>query len=425
MDGNFKKNNSIIDSIAIGCQISHTSKKEIIAELNELTLLSQTAGYKIKKIFIQKRYKYDPATFIGRGKIEEILSFAKINDIKIIIFNDDLNPNQIKNIQNHIGKNIQVIDRSALIIEIFSKNAKTKESKVQVQIAKLEYLLPRLTRLWTHLERQMGGRGTRGGPGETQIEVDRRLISSQLVKLKEKLKKIENQRIVQSKKRQQTYNICICGYTNAGKSTLMKILTGSNIFVKDQLFATLDATSRKMHLKNNRNVTITDTVGFINKLPHNLIASFRSTLSVVKDADLIIKVLDASSNNLDIHIKVIDETLNYLDAKNKNKLIVFNKIDLVTDKNILNNLIITNPDAIFVSARKQLKINTLINSIEKFSNKDYCEDVIKLNYEDTKLLNYIYKNIEVTKQINNNNKMILNIKGLKKDIDKIKSKIDY
>ena len=189
MDGNFKKNNSIIDSIAIGCQISHTSKKEIIAELNELTLLSQTAGYKIKKIFIQKRYKYDPATFIGRGKIEEILSFAKINDIKIIIFNDDLNPNQIKNIQNHIGKNIQVIDRSALIIEIFSKNAKTKESKVQVQIAKLEYLLPRLTRLWTHLERQMGGRGTRGGPGETQIEVDRRLISSQLVKLKEKLKK--------------------------------------------------------------------------------------------------------------------------------------------------------------------------------------------------------------------------------------------
>ena len=425
MEKNSKRINTIVDSIAVGCQINYTSKQEIINELNELKLLSQTAGYEVKKIFIQKRRKYDPATFIGKGKIDEIVSFSKINEMKLIIFNDDLSPAQIKNIQNYIGKDIQVIDRSGLIIEIFSNNAKTKESKVQVEIAKLEYLLPRLTRLWTHLERQMGGRGTRGGPGEKQIEIDRRIISAQLVQLKQKLKKIENQRIIQSKKRKNSFNISICGYTNAGKSTLMRILTGSKVYIQDQLFATLDATSRKLFLNKNQKVIITDTVGFINKLPHNLISSFRSTLSVVKEADLIIKVLDSSSNNIELHNKIIDETLDYLDAKETDKIVVFNKIDLINNSVILKKLIKNNPDAVFISARKQLKIDTLINKIENLSNKDFLQESVELKYSDVKLLNFIYKNIEVVDQRNENGKIILIVNGLKKDIDRIKSKINY
>jgi len=425
MEKGSSKINILIESIAVGCQFQFTSKHTLISELDELKLLSTTAGYNIKKIFIQKRSKIDSATFIGKGKIDEIILFANINNIKLIIFNDDLTPTQIKNIQKCFGEKKQVIDRSGLIIEIFSKNAKTKESKVQVEIAKLEYLLPRLSRMWTHLERQMGGRGTRGGPGETQIEVDRRLIGSQLVKLKSKLKKIENQRNTQTKNRDSIFKICICGYTNAGKSTLMRRLSGSKVYVQNELFATLDATSRKIFINDSTKVVLTDTVGFINKLPHNLIASFRSTLSVVKDADLIIKVLDSSSNNIDTHNRVIDETLEYLKADKSERITVYNKIDLVNDPKKLDLLKIKNMDAIFISARKNLGINNLLKVIEKFCMQHYIEEKIEINYADSKLLNYIYKNAEVIDQINNHDKMILHIKALKKNINKIKSKINY
>ena len=419
-----KNKSNLINTVAVGCQFNFVNKQEIISELDELKLLSQTAGYDIKKIFIQKRNKVDPATFIGKGKIDEIILYSNINNIKLVIFNDDLSPTQIKNIQKHFGEKKQLIDRSGLIIEIFSKNARTKESKVQVEIAKLEYMLPRLTRLWTHLERQMGGRGTRGGPGETQIEVDRRLISTQLVKLKSKLKKIESQRLTQNKSRNSIFKVCLCGYTNAGKSTLMKLLSGSKVYVQDELFATLDATSRKIFI-NNSNILLTDTVGFINKLPHNLIASFRSTLSVVKEADLIIKVLDSSSNNINTHHKVINDTLKYLEADQKDQIIVYNKIDLINDEEKLADLKFNYPDSIFISARQQSKIKNLINQINKFCTKHYIEEEIEVNYSNTKILNYIYKNVEVINQINNNDKMILHVKGSKEDIDRIKSKINY
>ena len=423
MEKDSRVTSQYLDAIGVGCQLHGVNYKDIILELEELKLLANTNRYKINKVFIQKLDKYNPSTFIGKGKIKDLISYCKINDTKIIIFNDEISPTQIKNIQKIVGEKIRVVDRTGIIIDIFSNHARTKEAKVQVDIAKLEYLLPRLTRLWTHLERQMGGRGTRGGPGETQIEVDRRLINNQISRLKEKLKTIEKQRKVQSKNRFNTYKISLCGYTNAGKSTLMKRLTKSNVYIKDELFATLDSTSRKMFINNKDEVVLSDTVGFINKLPHNLVASFRSTLSVIKESNLILKVFDATSKNLVMHNQVIDETLEALEVENIDTIIVFNKIDLIKDEEkylFLKNLF---NDAIFISAEKELKINDLLTKVEKKIEKYYCKEWILIPYKYTNLMNLVYKNLEVLKQINTDTGIKIKVKGNKDQISQLKSKI--
>ena len=423
MEKDSRVTSQYLDAIGVGCQLHGVNYKDIILELEELKLLANTNHYKINKVFIQKLDKYNPSTFIGKGKIKDLISYCNINDIKIIIFNDEISPTQIKNIQKIVGEKIRVVDRTGVIIDIFSNHARTKEAKVQVEIAKLEYLLPRLTRLWTHLERQMGGRGTRGGPGETQIEVDRRLINNQISRLKEKLKTIEKQRKVQSKNRFNTYKISLCGYTNAGKSTLMKRLTKSNVYIKDELFATLDSTSRKMFINNKDEVVLSDTVGFINKLPHNLVASFRSTLSVIKESNLILKVFDATSKNLVMHNQVIDETLEALKVENIDTIIVFNKIDLIKDEEkylFLKNLF---NDAIFISAEKELKINDLLTKVEKKIEKYYCKEWILIPYKYTNLMNLVYKSLEVLKQFNTDTGIKIKVKGNKDQISQIKSKI--
>ena len=423
MEKDSRVTSQYLDAIGVGCQLHGVNYKDIILELEELKLLANTNHYNINKVFIQKLDKYNPSTFIGKGKIKDLISYCNINDIKIIIFNDEISPTQIKNIQKIVGEKIRVVDRTGVIIDIFSNHARTKEAKVQVEIAKLEYLLPRLTRLWTHLERQMGGRGTRGGPGETQIEVDRRLINNQISRLKEKLKTIEKQRKVQSKNRFNTYKISLCGYTNAGKSTLMKRLTKSNVYIKDELFATLDSTSRKMFINNKDEVVLSDTVGFINKLPHNLVASFRSTLSVIKESNLILKVFDATSKNLVMHNQVIDETLEALKVENIDTIIVFNKIDLIKDEEkylFLKNLF---DDAIFISAEKELKINDLLTKVEKKIEKYYCKEWILIPYKYTNLMNLVYKNLEVLKQINTDTGIKIKVKGNKDQISQLKSKI--
>ena len=423
MEKDSRVTSQYLDAIGVGCQLHGVNYKDIILELEELKLLANTNHYKINKVFIQKLDKYNPSTFIGKGKIKDLISYCNINDIKIIIFNDEISPTQIKNIQKIVGEKIRVVDRTGVIIDIFSNHARTKEAKVQVEIAKLEYLLPRLTRLWTHLERQMGGRGTRGGPGETQIEVDRRLINNQISRLKEKLKTIEKQRKVQSKNRFNTYKISLCGYTNAGKSTLMKRLTKSNVYIKDELFATLDSTSRKMFINNKDEVVLSDTVGFINKLPHNLVASFRSTLSVIKESNLILKVFDATSKNLVMHNQVIDETLEALEVENIDTIIVFNKIDLIKDEEkylFLKNLF---NDAIFISAEKELKINDLLTKVEKKIEKYYCKEWLHIPYKYTYLMNLVYKSLEVLKQFNTDTGIKIKVKGNKDQISQIKSKI--
>ena len=242
---------------------------------------------------------------MGKGKSKIIVNQAHELNCNIILFNEELSPTHVKNLQKLAGKKIKIIDRTGIILYIFSRNAKTKESKKQVELAQLEYMLPRLTRQWTHLERQMGGIGTRGGPGETQIEIDRRLIRKQISKLKKHLEKISRVRYTQNEGRKNAYKIALVGYTNAGKSTLLKALTGENVYIKDQLFATLDTTTRRLDLSKELPVLISDTVGFIHNLPHNLVASFRSTLSEVNEADLILKVVDCSSSYFKTHLNTI------------------------------------------------------------------------------------------------------------------------
>src|SRR4030042_6454353 len=264
-------------------------KREMVEEhLEELEELAITAGAETVIKIIQEKYSFDPAFYIGKGKAEELSSLVEINNIDLVIFDDDLSAVQLRNLERLINR--KIVDRSGLILDIFASRAKTKEAKTQVELVQLQYLLPRLTRAWTHLSKQYGGNGKKG-PGETQIETDRRLIRNRISHLKEKLKKIESQRETQGKNRENFLRISLVGYTNAGKSTLFNTLTDSDVFAEDKLFATLDSTTRMLNLNNSR-MLLSDTVGFIRKLPPNLIASFKSTLNEVRFADLILHVID-------------------------------------------------------------------------------------------------------------------------------------
>lgn len=306
---------------------------ELIHEhLGELELLAETAGAEVIGKITQRISKINSATFIGKGKSIQIINQAIELNAKLIIFDDELSPAQIKNYHN-LSDKIKVLDRSGLILDIFRKHARTKEATTQVDLAYLEYLLPRLTRQWTHLERQMGGIGTRAGMGETQIEVDRRLVRGRITRLKKDLIRIEKERHTQSMRRDSEYRVSLVGYTNAGKSTLFKALTGTDVYIRDQLFATLDTTIRKLSLDSSHTILLSDTVGFIRKLPHNLVASFKSTLKEVLEADLIIMVLDISSPQISEHITTIFDVLKEMSANKIPIVKVLNKVDLISTGN--------------------------------------------------------------------------------------------
>jgi len=296
------------DAFLVGVIFGDLNYDKVSEHIEELELLAETAGARVIHSYTQKLNKINPSFFIGPGKAQQIIEHAKSLNVKLIIFDDELSPAQIKNFSK-LSKSIAVIDRSTLILEIFSQHAKTKEAKTQVELAQLEYMLPRLTRAWTHLERQMGGIGARAGAGETQIEVDRRLVRARISNLKKELVKIDTERETQRKKRKENYKIALAGYTNAGKSTLMKALSGSDVFIQNQLFATLDTTIRSVQIDKTHNILLSDTVGFIRKLPHNLIASFRSTLKEVVESNLILIVLDSSSNFIEDHFVTIKSVL--------------------------------------------------------------------------------------------------------------------
>ena len=410
-------------AILIGLILNGEKRHEIIEQLNELKRLTFTAGGLPLDTIIQNRNKPDPATFIGKGKLNIIKNQASELKCKLIIFNNEISPSQLKNIQKYIDDKIKVIDRTGLILDIFTKNAKTKESKTQVELAQLEYLLPRLTRQWTHLERQMGGVGTRAGAGETQIEVDRRLIRDKISKLKIQLSKIQKQRITQNKSRSNIYKIALVGYTNAGKSSLMNQLTNSNVLVKDKLFATLDTTTRKFELTSGLDVLISDTVGFIRNIPHNLIASFRSTLSEVNNVDMLLKVFDISSSNINDHIETVNNVLASLEVMNKKTIFILNKIDLIKNKEILNGLKIKFKDAIFISTKEKIGINILIESIVNIVSSDHISETIFVPYNKTKAINLIYQSCQVVKRIPMENSIHFDVKGSKKNIDVIKKTI--
>lgn len=317
------------NAILIGVITADQTEEMAQEYIDELEFLAETSGAITKKKFLQRIQTPNPKTYIGSGKIEEIKEYIDNNEIDVAIFDDELSPSQLRNIERILQ--IKILDRNNLILDIFASRARTSHAKTQVELAQYEYLLPRLTRMWTHLDRTKGGIGMRG-PGETQIETDRRIIQQKIALLKEKLEKIDKQMAVQRSNRGQLVRVALVGYTNVGKSTLMNLLSKSKVFAENKLFATLDTTVRKVVI-GNLPFLLTDTVGFIRKLPHQLIESFKSTLDEVREADVLIHVLDIAHPNFEEHYNVVNETIAEIsksdDQKLKDKptIVVFNKID--------------------------------------------------------------------------------------------------
>jgi len=309
--------------VLVGVITQNISEETAQEYLDELDFLARTAGAITDRTFVQKLPMVNPKTFVGTGKLEEIRTYIKEHEIDMVIFDDELSPSQLRNIERELE--CKVLDRNILILDIFASRARTSHAKTQVELAQMQYMLPRLKRMWTHLERQKGGIGLRG-PGESQIESDRRIIQERIALLKNKLKEIDKQMAVQRGNRGQLVRVALVGYTNVGKSTLMNLLSKSEVFAEDKLFATLDTTVRKVVIENLP-FLLTDTVGFIRKLPHQLVESFKSTLDEVREADLLIHVVDISHPNFEDQLNVVKETLLELDNKDKPTILVFNKID--------------------------------------------------------------------------------------------------
>ncbi len=315
--------------------------------LTELRLLAETAGAQVRGEVLQRRGSIRAATFLSKGKIDEVRVLSDEEHATLLLLDDDLSPAQSRNLGDQL--NMKVVDRTGLILDIFSRRARTREACIQVELAQLQYLLPRLTRMWEHLSRLGGGIGTRG-PGETQLEVDRRRIRERIGKLKRELEAVVKERRVQRKGRRDSYKVSLVGYTNAGKSTLFNTLTRSRVYVEDQPFATLDPTTRVFSVERNARALLTDTVGFIRKLPPHLVASFRATLEEVAEADLLLHVVDATEPDIEGHIHAVEYVLESIGALPRPRLLVFNKIDSVTDEVSLLGLRAQYPGAVFASA---------------------------------------------------------------------------
>ncbi len=374
--------------------------------VEELKNLTESAGAEVIDVLYCKQEKPDPGYFISRGKLEEAVMIVNSKDIELVVFDDEITPSQQRNLQSKLKT--KVIDRTALILDIFAQRAHTSEGKLQVELAQLNYLLPRLTGKGVELSRLGGGIGTRG-PGETKLEVDRRKIRKRIGQLKRKINQIGVQRDVQRKKRDENvFKIALAGYTNSGKTTLLNATTDANAYVEDRLFSTLDSTTRKINISPNYNVLISDTVGFIEKLPHQLIASFKSTLEEVKRADLLLIVVDISKPDFESNILSVKDILKEIDADKIPSLLVFNKIDKVNSKR-LDNLKIKYKDAVFISALKKAGISDLYSRIRDIINKQYIDVIVKVPYSDVKILSFIYNNCYVKKRRDIENNAILNI----------------
>lgn len=362
--------------------------------LDELERLADTAGAVVVARLTQRLEKPNPRSFIGSGKLEELVGLVHRLDAEVVIFDDDLTPSQQTVLEKAVGSPVKIIDRTALILDIFGLHAQTREGRLQVQLAQLQYLLPRLRGMWSHLakEQTRGGIGSRFGQGETQLEVDRRLVRSRIAVVKRELREVEKRRGVQSKERvaSPAFRVALAGYTNAGKSSLLNRLTGSDVLAQDKLFATLDPTTRSYRLPGGRAMTITDTVGFIQKLPHGLVNAFKSTLSEVRDADLLLKVADASDANLTRQLEAVDRVLDEIGADEVRSCVVLNKVDLIDNLQRVE-LRRLYPDAVFVSAATGGGIDELVERIGlEAAALDVLVDVL-IPYREGKLLKVLHE----------------------------------
>src|SRR6478672_78008 len=350
-------------ALLIGLEKQGVSKWDLRDSLDELRELANSAGAQVVDTVTQKLPKPTAPYYIGRGKAESIKESCQHQQVTSVIFNDELSPAQGRNLENLFAR--KVLDRTQLILDIFAQRARSREGRLQIELAQLQYLLPRLTRMWHHLSRQTGGIGTRG-PGETQLEVDRRRVQERIARLERELEAVRKTRAIQrqGRKRHQWPVAAVVGYTNAGKSTLLNLLTGADVIAVNQLFATLDPTTRSFALPNKQRMLLTDTVGFLRKLPHTLIESFKATLEEVHEADLLIHVADLSHNRVDEQMEAVDNVIKELDAYGKQTLVVFNKIDQVTDRDLVNGYLHRFPGSAAISARTGEGVSQLVQRLQ-------------------------------------------------------------
>ncbi len=407
-----KKEKAILVGVVLPGMVQRQEKES----LDELASLADTAGAEVVARIMQDRHVIDSATLIGAGKVHEISKMVIDTGARVVIFDVDLTPVQMKNLEREINR--KVVDRSGLILDIFAQRARSRESQIQVELAQLQYLLPRLTRKWTHLSRQEGGIGTRG-PGETQLEVDRRVIRRRIKHLKEELKKIELQRSVRRRKRRSFKKVALVGYTNVGKSSLLNVLADTEVFVENRLFATLDATIRAMVLENHRKVLLIDTVGFIRKLPPHLAASFRSTLEETIEADLLLHIVDISHPGFEEQIDSVQGVLADLKILDKPMITVFNKVDLLQDRRIVSLLKRRFPVAVFTSAVKGIGLESLRNAIVKFLEEEEVEGEVRIPFEKSKTIAAIYNMAKVLSKEYEDGMVVIHFQATPKNLSQI------
>ena len=406
-------------AILIGIEFFSNGSSPLCNNLKELSGLAETAHYNVISIVSQKLSRINPKSFIGKGKVEEVTQLIQHFSADIVIFDENLSPAQNRNLEN-IFK-CRVIDRSWLILEIFGNHARTREAKAQVELASLKYALPRLTKMWGHLSRQRGGIGMKD-VGETQIQLDRRLIRERITKLDRKLKEIDLEKTTQRKNRRDVYKVALVGYTNAGKSTLMNQLTGAETLVENKLFATLDSTIRKIRKNFPYPVVLSDTVGLIDKLPHDLVASFKSTLDEVRDANLLIRMVDISDPNAKRQIQTTNNVINELGVENTDSLLVFNKVDKINDPEILKLELQRHPKAIIISSKSGTGLEVLRKAIIGSYESKLFSHQITIKYEQAKLIPRIRKYAVIAKSDYEETFISLDLRlppGGKEQIDKL------
>jgi len=404
-------------AILVGVVSPGTHRTQVEEYLAELALLADSAGALVVARIVQERRRIDPAFYIGKGKAEEISFLAVERDVQLVIFDDDLSPVQVRNLERLIS--CKIIDRSALILDIFASRARSSEAKTQVELAQLQYMLPRLTRQWTHLSKQFGGIGTKG-PGETQIETDRRAIRTKISHLRTRLARISRERETQRKGRSQLPRAALVGYTNAGKSTLLNYYSGAGVLAEDRLFATLDSTVRLVRLSPLHAVLLSDTVGFIRKLPHHLVASFKTTLDEVREADLLLHVIDVSHPMFVEQIGVVNETLADIGAGGKPVVHVFNKVDALENRSILAATTQRYPNAVAVSAIRGINMSALDDLLKTMIERSVIEETLTFGHTDHDLLSRLHDTAEILETTYEADRITVRLRLRQADLDQVR-----